>query len=291
MAAASRLAAPDTGRCLPWILDTIPAFQRFAGAALHDHDADTEQLWETRYRTEHREVFDAFFAAHGDRDGLPAVLGQLRGIRQRVQAGAAAVPALIDRIEPAVAETLGASGEDEPVHVLLVGTFSANAFVAPLGDDLAVFHCLEWFADPGPAGVLVAHEDAHAWHQRRVGDGGEPDLAWEAFREGLAVRVSRAVVPDRPEDEYFWYGLEGFEDWLPWCRAHRGELLDDFRARLDDPDAVETFFGGGFVREHWRTGFFVADRLLAGLDASLSELAGLRPDEGRQAIRDALGHH
>lgn len=270
------------------ILNTIPDFQRFAGDALDDDAVTRQQRWKREYRDVHPEVFEAFFAGHGDPSGVPATLGRLLGLRQRAQSAASTLPGLIERIEPQVSEVLGTADEAEPLHVLLVGTFSTNAFVAPLGDDLAVFHCVEWFTDPEPAGVLVAHEDAHAWHRHRVTAPEAPDLAWEALYEGLAVAASRTAVPDRPDDDYFWYGLAGFEDWLPWCREHRDLLLEEFRDRLDDPDAVEAFFGAGFVHEHWRTGLFVADLVIEALDTPLDELVGLDAEAGRQAVIDAV---
>lgn len=270
------------------ILDTIPAFQRFVGIALDAHEADREHQWSQHYRAAHPEVFDAFFAGHGDRSGLPTVLRNLRPVRQRAQAAAAHVPDLIAAVEPAVAEVLGARDHSEPLHVLLVGTVSTNAFVAPLHGELAVFHCLEWFTDPGTARVLVAHEDAHAWHRRRVDPPAGPDLAWEALAEGIALQASRVAVPDHPEQDYFWYGLEGFEDWLPWCRDHHDLLLDEFQRGLDDPDAVEAFFGGGFVHDHWRTGFYVADVLVDAVDLSLADLAGLDAESGRRLVRSVL---
>ena len=270
------------------ILDTIPAFQRFAGHAMDLDAVGRQRQWSRHYRAAHPDVFDAFFAGHGDRSGLPTVLHNLRPVRQRAQAAVSHMPALIAAIEPTVAEALGAGGQSEPLHVLLVGTMTTNAFVAPLDGELAVFHCLEWFRDPGTAGVLVAHEAAHAWHRRRVAAPVTPDMAWEALAEGIALQASRTAVPDHPEQDYFWYGVEGFEDWLPWCREHRELLLDEFRRALDDPDAVEAFFGGGFVHAHWRTGFFVADVLVDELDLSLAELAGLDAVAGRRLVRDAL---
>ena len=270
------------------ILDTTPAFQRFAGTALDAADGERQQQWSQHYHAAHPRVFDAFFAAHGDRSGLPTVLRNLRPVRQRAQAAAAHLPDLIASVEPVVAQVLDAREHPEPLHVLLVGTMSTTGFVGHLDGELAVFHCLEWFTDPSTAGVLVAHEDAHAWHRRRVEPPAEPDLAWEALAEGIALHASRATVPGHPEDDYFWYGVEGFEDWLPWCRDHHDQLLDEFRRALDDPAAVEAFFGGGFVHGHWRTGFYVADVLVDELDLSLAELAGLDTAAGRGLVRQAL---
>jgi hypothetical protein len=109
-----------------------------------------------------------------------------------------------------------------------------------------------------------------------------------AFSEGLATRVSRVVVPGRAEGDYFWFGHEGFEDWLPWCQEHRGELLARLRDELDEPGTAEAFFGSGLVEKHWRVGYFLADELMAGLGRPLPELVAMSVDEARATLREAL---
>lgn len=270
------------------IIDTLPDFHRFAGMALNSQDADLASLWEQRYRSAHPDVFAAYDQVTGW-DGSPdAVLGQLAGVRARVQEAAGIVPDLIEQVEPALRDLLGAERVGDPVHVLLVGGFQANAFVTRLDGDVAVVHCLEWFAGEEPARVLVAHEGTHALHRLVLDREPPDDPAWTTFYEGVGVRASREVVPERPEEDYFWYGLEGFEEWLPWCREHRSELRGHLADRLDDPAATEDLFGAGFVEGHWRTGFFLADELVGDSDATLEELVRLDVDAGRALIREAL---
>ncbi|MBW3562834.1 MAG: hypothetical protein KY437_10100 [Actinobacteria bacterium] len=270
------------------IVDTLPDFHRFAGMALNTQEADRAQLWEERYRRAHPQVFAAYDRLTG-REGPPeAVLGQLAGVRSRVQEAATVVPDLIGEVEPALRDLLDAGAFDEPIHVLLVGGFQANAFVTRLDGEVAVVHCLEWFAGEEPGRVLIAHEDTHALHQLLLGRQPPDDPAWMTFYEGVGIRASRELVPDRPDDDYFWYGLEGFEEWLPWCREHRADLRRGLADRLDDPEATEDFFGGGFVDGRWRTGFFVADEVISGADQSLEELVRLDVDEARALVRRAL---
>lgn len=271
------------------VRNTIPDFQRFAARALSEEEGTRQRLWDELYRAAHPDVFATFFDGHGSWDGIPALVRRLRGLRGRVQEAVSVLPQVIEEVEPLVRHTLQMAESPAPLHVLMVGTFSANAFVDRLDDSVAVFHCLEWFAGLEPSRVLVAHEDTHAWHEIVLGATPERDPAWTAFAEGLAIQVSRIVVPERPEDEYFWYGLGGFEDWLPWCRDNRDLLRERFRERLDDEDAVETFFGGGLVQDRWRVGFFLADELVRELDIPLPELVRMSVEEGQQALRSALG--
>ncbi|MDQ4133631.1 MAG: hypothetical protein M3179_10605 [Actinomycetota bacterium] len=282
------------------IVDTVPEFEAFAKSAGLEIPIRREMLWKDRYQKAHREVFEAFFAAAGPPEGIPAMMRELSRVRERVAEAAPIMRAHIDDVDPRLADVLGRPAEPAPVHVLMVGTFATNAVVGRLGDDVAVFHCLEWFQSVEGSKVLVAHEGAHAWHRialAEAGTGGEgtaedppeEDVDWLAFSEGFAIAASRAAVPDRPEVDYFWYGHPEVEDWLPWCRDRREEIIDLFRSSLDDPKAFDTFFGAGFVQGKWRVGYFVADELVKGLGLSLQEMATTSVADGKAAIRRALG--
>lgn len=292
------------------ILDTMPAFSAYARKAEMESPIVREQLWAEHYRTAHDDVFEAFFATHGSPDGVPAIARELFRIRERAKVAVPLVRELIEKIDPAVGHLLGvdpavgdlpgsdpalsgaALGVDRdvsPLHVLMVGTFSTNAAVGKLGDDTAVFHCLEWFQTEDGTAILIAHEDTHAWHQLILGaPGPEDDLAWVTFYEGIAIRASRKLVPDKPENDYFWYGHEDFEEWLGWCREHRAQLLNGFADVIDEPAAAETFFGGGLVAGHWRTGFFIADELMKTIGLPLPDLVRLPVSAGRELILGAL---
>lgn len=278
---------------MPRIRDTSPEFERFAKKAFLESPVVRQRLWQEEYRAAHPDVFEAFFASHGSERGISAVTRELSHVRKIASEAASALPELIENVEPAVRDQLGMAEGQPPLHVLMVGTFSANAFVVRLDSDVAVLHCLEWFSGPDVGQVLIAHEDTHAWHETALGDPPPADdLAWLALYEGLAVQTSKVVVPDRPEDDYFWYGVAGFEDWLPWCRENRDALRERFQEALDwedQPQAVEAFFGSGFVEDHWRTGFFLADELVANAGHSLADLAKLSVDEGRALVRETFG--
>lgn len=271
------------------IVDTTPTFDRFASAAFLQAPVMREQLWAERYEGAHPEVFEAFYAVQGRSDRGNPLVRELSRVRQQAAEGSVATKAVIEEVEPAVGHALGVPPSPSPIHVLMVGQFNANALVGRLGGEVALFHCLEWFQSEDSSRVLVAHEDAHAWHEIALGEVPSDDPAWMAFSEGMAIQASRTVVPGRPDDHYFWYGHAGFEEWLPWCREHRDQVLELFRAALDEPDATESFFGGGLVEGRWRVGYFVADEVVKGLDRPLPELAAMSVDEARAAVREQLG--
>lgn len=276
------------------ILDTIPDFEKYARKAGLESPFQRETLWKEMYEQAHPEVFRVFYEGPGSPEGMHAVVRELSKVRLRVKKAAPEMPALIDQVEPAVKKALGLDISEQPLHVLMVGTFSTNGFVAKLGDDNAVFHCLEWFSDLEPTRVLAAHEVTHCWHQMAndLGEHLPTDLAWTAFYEGLAIQASRLTVPDRPEEDYFWYGIAGFEDWLEECRKKQDKLLKEFskavRSKKSADKANDSFFGSGFVEELWRSGFFLADYLVSKLGRTLPELAAMSVDEGRQQIIGAL---
>ena len=284
----SRTSQPSPAS--PRLLDTIPSFLAYAKSAAPEAPWLREDLWEKQYHSAHPEVFKAY-AAHQGEPAPGHLSHRLYTVRQRVERAAPLWPSILDEAEPRVRAMLRAEDVLSPLHVLMVGTFTTNAFVGRLGSEPAVFWCLEWFSNPEAARVLVAHETTHAFHQELLGAAPpDNDLAWTCLFEGLAVQASREAFPGRPEEEYFWYGMGRFEDWLTWCRERRADLLAMFRRALEeeDPGAVETFFEGGEVEGHWRTGFFVADHVVSALRRPLGELARLNPDEARRAIREGL---
>lgn len=275
---------------MPRIVDTTPTFEEFARKAFLQTPVGREMMWKDEYEGRHAELFAAFHTTQGSDEGRTALVREFSNLRTKAREAGPALRELIEEVEPKVCEVLGVSGEPTPLHVLIVGTYSANAVVGRVGDDVALFHCVEWYQTREGARTLIAHEDAHAWHQLTLGAAPpEDDAAWVAFYEGLAVRASRAVVGATAEQNYFWYGLPGFDEWLTWCRDNRDQLMDRLRADIDKPQTADAFFGGGLVDGRWRVGFFLADQLIAGLDRPLSELLRMSVDEGRATLRAALG--
>jgi len=275
---------------MPRILDTTPAFDTFARKVALHTPLQREGQWAELYESQFPEVFEVFDAQYGSAEGRTALAKELSKVRARVVDAAPVMRAHIEAIDTTLARALGVSLEPSPLHVLLVGNFMTNAAVSRVGDDVAVFHCLEWFQSAEGAKVLVAHESTHAWCELATGEVfPEDDAAATAFAEGVAIQASRDVVPGRPDQEYFWYGHPDVDDWLPWCREHRDELVDTFAKGLDAPETVEAFFGGGFVETKWRVGYFVADEVVSHLGLPLPELAHMTVAEGRAAVRAALG--
>ncbi|MGH9225170.1 MAG: hypothetical protein ACRD2W_15630 [Acidimicrobiales bacterium] len=275
---------------MPRVLDTIAGFEAFARKAAMQTPFLREGLWVDNYEAAYPEVFEAFYETHGDPAGRAAVVRELGKVRERVGEAGGVVRKAIADVEKALPKLLDRPADPSPQHVIMVGTLTTNAAVGRLNDDVAVFHCLEWFQTPEGSRVLVAHETTHAWHELALGSTPPAvDAAWMAFYEGVAIAASRALVPDRPELEYFWYGHPDVEAWLPFCQENRQQLMDHFAASIDAPTTVETYFGGGVIQNQWRVGFYLADELVKSLNCSLADLVAMNVIEARSAIREALG--
>ncbi len=275
---------------MPRLLDTLADFEAFARKAALATPYLREEMWKEKYEAAHPAVFDAFYATHGSPTGRAAIVRELSRVRSRIDEAAPVVRDAIKDVEGRLPDLLGRPSEPSPLHVLMVGTFTTNAAVGRVEDDVAVFHCLEWFQSADGARVLVAHESTHAWHELALGaPPPADDIAWMAFSEGLAIAASRKLAPERPELDYYWYGHGDVETWLDFCRDNEDRLLDHLASSIDAPETVETYFGGGMIDGQWRVGFYLADRLVEGLGRSLPELAAMSVEEGRTAIRDALG--
>ncbi len=273
---------------MPRTIDTMAGFEAFARKAALETPFMREALWKERYEAAHPDVFEAFYATHGSPTGRAAVVRELARVRQKAEEAAPVVREAVKTVEASLPDLLGLPADRSPVHVLMVGTFTTNAAVGRLGDDVAVFHCLEWFQTAEGARALVAHETTHAWHELNMGEPSPSDAAWTAFYEGIAVAASRALFPGLNELDYFWYGHPEVEAWLPWCQEHHADLLDHFTASIDATDTYETYFGGGMIEGQWRVGFYLADQIVKAIDRPLPELVAMSLDEGRAAVREVL---
>src|SRR3712207_3454573 len=172
---------------MPRMLDTLASFEAFARKAALETPFVREDLWKTKYEAAHPDVFEAFYETHGDPKGRAAVVRELARVKERVEQAGPVVRKAIGDVEAALPSLVDRPAEPTPLHVLMVGTLTTNAAVGRVGDDVAVFHCLEWFQNPEGTRILVAHETTHAWHEIALGTKPPEDAAWTAFAEGVAI--------------------------------------------------------------------------------------------------------
>ena len=113
-------------------------FLAYAKSAAPEAPWLREDLWEKQYHSAHPEVFKAY-AAHQGEPAPGHLSHRLYTVRQRVERAAPLWPSILDEAEPRVRAMLRAEDVLSPLHVLMVGTFTTNAFVGRLGSEPAVF--------------------------------------------------------------------------------------------------------------------------------------------------------
>lgn len=274
---------------VPRLLDTLSGFESFARKAALQTPMERERLWTDMYESAYPEVFEAFYAEHGSPEGRPALVRELSRVRTRVDEAAPVVREAVANTESKLGDILGTTPDPTPRHVLMVGTLTANAVVGRLADEVAVFHCLEWYQTESGAKALVAHETTHAWHELILGQPLPTDAAGTAFAEGVAIAASRQVMADLDPSDYFWYGHPETDTWLDWCREHHDVLVGHFADALDEETTPETYFGGGTIDGQWRVGFYLADWIVTQIDRPLPELVRMSVGDADAAVRQVLG--
>lgn len=173
---------------------------------------------------------------------------------------------------------LGNNSEIPFVIVFFVSAFDNNAFVAPY-DEYKSMLCLP--IEGHLSDIVIAHELTHIIH----GEQASLEMSWErpiaemVLQEGLALQVSKYLVPDKKDEAYFGMGQEG--GWLQSCHNHRTKILHGIIPYLPESnrEAVDKFTFGtgtsGHQREAYYVGWeFVASQLKNGI--SFSQLASIK---------------
>jgi hypothetical protein len=267
------------------INDLTPRFLAFYERALAE-DADPERRWELW-----REFYNVAAIP-------PTPEGQLRARRlldgawerypsvlQRIQAGAAGLEPNPRAVVDAVAELLDFR---EPATVQLtvfVGGLEDNAYAYRAGATPVVNIPVE--QAPACRALVLPHEFTHAVHTllADLSGGWERPIAQVVMEEGLATRVTAALVPGRPDAGYVAYLADdhGTSDRFEQCVAREPALLAGLRPFLSDSrsDTVARFtFGGGTTgleRETYYAGWVLVGQLLAQ-GRTLAELAATPVD-------------
>lgn len=302
--AATALAAPLYAEKLP----NLRSEQ--SDARLHVNIIDMTPRFLAFYEAA-RDVADpaARFALWQEHYGFAAVPPGPRGAamaRQLLDSGwsryAAALPLIrrgaavfgtapIDTLR-SVARVLEAS---EPVTITFlayVGGFEDNAFTVG-GTPPTVSFPVEMSEALRP--MVMAHEFTHAVHGplASLAGGWERSIASTLMQEGLAMHVSREVVPGRPEAAY----LEHEPGWWARVSARKADVLRDVLPVLarQDGETVFTYTMGngpaGFQREAYAAGWWVVAHLRAQ-GMSLARIARIpeaqMPAVAERAIRELL---
>lgn len=142
-----------------------------------------------------------------------------------------------------VKNLLNYHGDIHIVIVYFVGGFENNPFVAPYGDGRPAL-CLP--IENGSSEMLLTHELTHIVHSHTasLSSGWERTIASTIIQEGLAMHVSKYLVPGYPDEAY----TEHKEGWLQACKKKRLKILEGIYPYLSESssETVTKFtFGTG----------------------------------------------
>lgn len=153
-----------------------------------------------------------------------------------------------------VKNRLGCKEELDFVVLYFVGAFEENPFVAPYGEERLAL-CLP--VEAGHSDIYLAHELTHIVHAKTAKLSGEWDrtIGSIVMQEGLATRVSKSVVPGRPDEDY----IEYTPGWLLSAQANKKEIISAIVPYLNDSssDTVMKFTLGDGTTDHEREAYFV----------------------------------
>jgi len=237
----------------------------------HEAGAARAAAWVDEYEAAHPDVFSVYYSAWGDRstrnEAAALVETQADAVRRRETATSLAVHAVAGRLRE-----LGLIDDEIPL-VMLVGGRSANGWVANFDGAPTLFVALEYLDDSLGDTALVAHEASHVVHARLNPTFDTETLTGRLVAEGIAVVMSRLLVPDASESQTFWFD-GAHADWVEGCRRARhriGEVVRD--ARSGDSAARESLFSLRPVDGvPPRAGYWVAAQIVLELAATAASL-------------------
>lgn len=149
--------------------------------------------------------------------------------------------------------------------VVMVGLATSNGWVA----DGTLYLAVELIPDERAAGILAAHEIAHALQaplpeQPWADDG---PLGQDIYAEGFATALTAEIFPQYPLAEHLWFA-PGYDEWLADCRHHETAARAEILKNLDsDEDGISRRFLtlSGASEFPPRIGYYVGTRFIQHL--------------------------
>ncbi|HLR65574.1 MAG TPA: hypothetical protein VK105_00355 [Virgibacillus sp.] len=179
-------------------------------------------------------------------------------------------------------KTLLGSDEDIPfVIVFFVSAFDNSAFVAPYDEHKSML-CLP--IENQLSDIIVVHELTHIVHATTA----SLEMNWERpvaelmLQEGLALHVSKYLVPGKNDEEYIEMGVE--QGWLQSCHKHRTKILNGITPYLSDSkgEVIEKFTFGTGASGHKREAYYAGWELVGAelkRGVSFKQLASITPKD------------
>jgi hypothetical protein len=272
------------------IRSTVPDYLRL----LEVTPAGRADAWEAQYEAAHPEIFATYYTAWGRPSRRAEAAEQIETVGPTVVEREARATMLLERTAAAFVE-LGLLSQPEYPVVLMVGQHSSNGWVTEFEGEQTLFLALEFLGEAPYDAVLVSHESLHVAHLQ-AGAASWPDtVAAGLCTEGLAVALSRHLVPGLSDSAYLWFDAD-HGGWVDECAARGREIVTRLVDCLhsDAADDSRTFFSRppDGVSLPMRCGYWVGDRILTGLlerGSSAHDLLTMDYDEVVDTLRRELG--
>jgi len=188
-------------------------------------------------------------------------------------------------------KTLLGSDENIPfVIVFFVSAFDNSAFVAPYDENKTML-CLP--IENQLSDIVIVHELTHIVHGKTA----SLEMNWERpiaeliLQEGLALHVSKNLVPGEKDETYIEMGVE--QGWLQSCHEHRTKILNGITPYLSDSkgEVIRKFTFGTGATGHKREAYYAGWELVASelkKGVSLRQLASLKRKDIPSYVKNNL---
>lgn len=232
--------------------------------------------WALRYEAAHADIFDVYYDGRGD-------VARRHQAADEVATVARELPEREIRAGDLVYATAHAMHEAGLLErpwlptVLMVGSGTANGWVALHQGKPTLFLALELLPTPPYDAILIAHEGAHVAHALSSAVTWPAPVGAMVFIEGLAVTTSRALYPGHSDSAYLWFD-DHHKQWVRDCQEAKDTIRSLAETAWETCDASVTgrLFEGAPQPASVppRAGYWLGDRVVqaALLETTLAEL-------------------
>ncbi len=266
-------------------IDTFPAFLAYQTKVQDKPLSERIERWATEYmarwpellakQTEDYSVQNLNWREIAREKIFPYLTERLPAMRQAHRHILESAEPLYSRAQQVLAF------ESKVIFVIYVGIGCGAGWATTFRGSPAILFGLENIAECGwssPETImgLVAHEIGHlvhhhwrAQHGKSIGSG----PWWQLYEEGFAQRCEGLIL-----DSDSWHQASGGndDDWINWCRSHRGWLAAEFIGTVKSDQPVSPFFGSWLeIRGRSETGYFLGHEAIKELEKhfALKEIA------------------
>lgn len=232
--------------------------------------------WALRYEAAHADIFNVYYDGRGDVARRHQAADEVATVARELPERETRAGDLVHATAHAMHE-VGLLERPWLPTVLMVGSGTANGWVALHQGSPTLFLALELLPPPPYDAILIAHEAAHVAHALSSAITWPAPVGAMLFVEGLAVTASRTLWPGHSASAYLWFD-DDHEQWVQDCEEAQDTIRSLTDAAWETYDARVTgrLFEGAPQPANVppRAGYWLGDREVqaALLKTTLAEL-------------------